>query len=113
MTQDLDMEEVFFKDVFYQLMYEKNKPAYVYNKNILERIKKEISDLDVEKKDFYWIVKRKTKNDKMLKTKDVCEIFHLSRPTLDNWIKLGCPVHIIGNKKYFMQNEIEEWIKSK
>lgn len=49
----------------------------------------------------------------MLTIKDVCEKYKITKPTLYKWLKLGCPVHTIGYKKYFMQDEVEEWIKSK
>ena len=40
-------------------------------------------------------------------------MFEITRPTLDKWIELGCPTHIVGGRKYFIADEIEEWIKSK
>ena len=108
-----DEEEVVFKDVVQQMIKYKESTAYVYNKNIVDRLEKEMPNLEIKHKDFYWTVKRKDIDKKPLTIKKVCEELYISRPTLDNWIKLGCPVHIIAGRKYFMLDEIEEWIKSK
>lgn len=111
--EKVDNEEAFYRDIVMQLMKEKNGTAYVYNKNIVDKLQKEMPNLEIKYKDFYWTVKRKNVNKKPLTKKRVCEELYISRPTLDNWIKLGCPSHEIGGRKYFMVDEIEEWIKSK
>lgn len=110
---EFNEEENAYRDVINQMMNSKTTTAYVYNKNIADRLKKEMSNLEVTKKDFYWEVKRKDKEKKLLKRREVYETFYISRTTLDKWLDLGCPVHIVGNKKYFIADEIEEWIKSK
>lgn len=37
--------------------------VYIYKTNILEEVKKQFNNLEIKKKDFYWIVKN---NDKIL-----------------------------------------------
>lgn len=108
-----DDEQNAYRDVVKQMMNEKTTTAYVYNKNIIEKLEKNIPNLQITKKEFYWEVRRKDKDKKVLTVRETCKIFSISRPTLDNWIKLGCPYHAIGGRKYFSQDEIEEWIKSK
>ena len=108
-----DEEETVFKDVVQQMMKYKDSTAYVYNKNIVDRLEKEMPNLEIKRKDFYWTVRRKDVNKKPLTIKRICEELDITRPTLDKWITLGCPVHIVGGRKYFMLDEIEEWIKSK
>lgn len=113
MINGVDPEEAMLNDVISQMMKEKTTVAYVYNKNIIDKIDKDFPDLQTIKKEFYWEVRRKDREKSLLKRREVYEIFHISRPTLDKWIELGCPAHIVGNKKYFIADEIEEWIKSK
>jgi len=106
-------EEMMFQDVIQQMIKEKTTTAYVYNKNIVDRLQKEMPNLEIKHKDFYWTVRRKDVNKRPLTKKRICEELYISRPTLDNWLKLGCPYHIVGGRKYFMIDEVEEWIKSK
>ena len=113
MIYDIDNEELVYNDVVRQMTKDRNAIAYVYNENIVNRLKENIPNLNITRKDFYWEITRKDKQKKLLKRKEVYEIFFISRTTLDKWIELGCPVHVVGKSKYFMQDEIEEWIKSK
>ena len=50
-------EELFLSSAITDLR--KGLITYVYKENILEELKKIFSDLDIRKKDFYWIVTRK------------------------------------------------------
>lgn len=113
MINGVDPEEAMLNDVISQMMKEKTTVAYVYNKNIIDKINKDFPNLQTTKKEFYWEVRRKDKDKKVLTVRETCKMYSISRPTLDNWIKLGCPYHAIGGRKYFSQDEIEEWIKSK
>lgn len=112
-VEQYDAEEMMYRDVLKQLINEKRTTAYVYNENIINKLKENIPDLNIEKKDFYWEIKRRNVNKKLLTIKKICEEFDITRHILDNWIKLGCPIHIIAGRKYFIAEEVEEWIKSK
>lgn len=39
--------------------------------------------------------------------------FHISRPTLYEWIKNGCPVHYVGSIPFFDIKEVIKWIKER
>lgn len=110
---DYDPEEMMFRDVVNQMIKEKTSTAYVYNENIVKRLEESMPNLDIKKKDFYWMVKRKDINKKPITIKKVCEELDITRPTLDKWIKIGCPMHVVAGRRYFIVEEIEEWIKSK
>lgn len=108
-----DEEEMMFRDVINQLTTEKTSTAYVYNKNIIEKLKESIPNLEIKKKDFYWEIRRKDQNLQLLTAKKTYEALGITKPTFNNWIIQGCPYHILGNRRYFILDEVEEWIKSK
>lgn len=108
-----DEEEMMFRDVINQLTKEKTTTAYVYNKNIIEKLKESIPNLEIKKKDFYWEIRRKDQNLQLLTAKKTYEALGITKPTFNNWIRQGCPYHNLGNRRYFILDEVEEWIKSK
>jgi len=49
---------------------------------------------------------------KLLKVKEVCELFHVSKPTIYEWLKQGKLKSIkIESRRYFLWEDIEELIK--
>lgn len=50
-----DDEDKFYRDVTYQIKEGKRR-IYIYNKYIMERIKKEYPDLPIKEREFYWEV---------------------------------------------------------
>jgi excisionase family DNA binding protein len=49
---------------------------------------------------------------KLLKTKEVCELFQVSKPTIYEWLKQGKLKSIkIGSRRYFLWQDIEELIQ--
>lgn len=108
-----DEEEMMFRDVINQLTTEKTSTAYVYNKNIIEKLKESIPNLEIKKKDFYWEIRRKDQNLQLLTAKKTYEALGITKPTFNSWIIQGCPYHNLGNRRYFILDEVEEWIKSK
>lgn len=61
--------------------------------------------------------KKKTPVDKhgdrpLLKAKEVCEIFHISKPTIYDWLKQGKLKSIkIRSRRYFHWHDVEELIQ--
>lgn len=50
---------------------------------------------------------------KLLKAKEVCELFQVSKPTVYEWLKQGKLKSIkIESRRYFLWQDIEELIKS-
>ena len=48
----------------------------------------------------------------LLKVKEVCEIFHVSKPTLYDWLKQGKIKSVkIQSRRYFMWRDVEELIQ--
>src|SRR5580658_3923589 len=48
----------------------------------------------------------------LLKTKEVCEIFHISKPTLYEWLKQGKIKSVkIQSRRYFHWKDVEELIQ--
>ena len=48
----------------------------------------------------------------LLKAKEVCEIFHVSKPTLYDWLKQGRITSIkIQSRRYFHWKDVEELIQ--
>ena len=56
-SDNFDAEERFITDAILDL--EHGKTTYVYKEHILDKLKEIFKDLDIRKKDFYWIVTRK------------------------------------------------------
>lgn len=50
-----DLSDEFLRDAILDLKH--GKTTYVYKEHILNEIKKVFSNLDIRRKDFYWIVK--------------------------------------------------------
>ena len=49
---------------------------------------------------------------KLLKAKEVCELFRISKPTIYEWLKLGKLKSIkIESRRYFLWEDIEELIQ--
>ncbi|MEP6677185.1 MAG: helix-turn-helix domain-containing protein [Ferruginibacter sp.] len=49
---------------------------------------------------------------KLLKVKEVCELFHVSKPTIYDWLKQGNLKSIkIESRRYFLWEDIEELIQ--
>lgn len=48
----------------------------------------------------------------MVRITDVCEKFKISKPTVYEWIKKGCPVHYVGKLMFFDLVEVEQWMKA-
>ena len=49
----------------------------------------------------------------MKRLEETSKIFSISKPTIYEWIKKGCPVHYVGSIPFFDLEEVESWIKSK
>ena len=48
----------------------------------------------------------------LLKTKEVCEIFHISKPTIYEWLKQGKIKSVkIQSRRYFHWKDVEELIQ--
>ena len=48
----------------------------------------------------------------LLKVKEVCEIFHVSKPTLYDWLKQGKIKSVkIQSRRYFMWSDVDELIQ--
>ena len=47
----------------------------------------------------------------MLRVKDICEQFKISRGTMYEWIDKGCPVHYVGKLVFFDIDEVVKWVK--
>ena len=48
----------------------------------------------------------------LLKAKEVCEIFHVSKPTLYDWLKQGRITSVkIQTRRYFHWKDVEELIR--
>lgn len=50
-----DDEDKFYRDVLIQIKQGVHV-IYIYNKNIVQKIKEEFPDLTIKKRDFYWEV---------------------------------------------------------
>ena len=49
---------------------------------------------------------------KLVKVKDVCELFHVSKPTIYEWLRQGKLKSIrIESRRYFLWEDIEELIQ--
>ena len=51
--------------------------------------------------------------DKLLTTNQICEIFQVSRATVDRWRKEGLAYLRMGRSVRFEENAVNEWKKSK
>lgn len=49
----------------------------------------------------------------MKRLEETAKIFSVSRPTIYDWIKKGCPVYYIGKIPYFDIEEVNNWIKER
>lgn len=47
----------------------------------------------------------------MIRITELAEILKISKPTIYEWTKKGCPVHYVGKLPFFDLKEVEEWIK--
>lgn len=47
----------------------------------------------------------------MLRIKELCKEYSISRPTMYRWLEMGLPHHKVGNIVLFDEEEVKEWIK--
>ncbi len=48
--------------------------------------------------------------EKMLTKQDIMEIYHISLPSVDRYMKMGLPYYKIGRKVRFKAKEVEEYM---
>lgn len=48
----------------------------------------------------------------MIRITEICKRLDISKPTMYEWIKKGCPVHYVGKLPFFDEQEVEIWIKA-
>ena len=46
----------------------------------------------------------------MLKTKDLMELYKVSRPTISTWMKRGMPFYKIGKLVRFDEAQVRKWV---
>lgn len=61
---------------------------------------------------WYYISIKHKGRDLMVRVKDITKLFKISRPTLYEWIKNGCPVYRKGRLIFFDLSEVEQWVKN-
>jgi len=49
----------------------------------------------------------------MERLSEIAKTFSVSKPTIYDWIKKGCPVHYVGSIPFFDIEEVVSWIKKK
>lgn len=53
---------------------------------------------------------RNTDSARTLNSMEIAAIFGISRPTLSRWVTRGCPHKTIGNRNYFILEDVKTWL---
>lgn len=91
----------------------KNAPVLfpVEPEEFWRKMKKTIEDVLVEKNIIPRSVENLAEAPKLLKAKEVCELFQVSKPTIYDWMRKGQLHSIkIESRRFFLISDIEELI---